>query len=831
MSSNYLYVTLVRAKFFKKGTNTSSKPFDAYCQLKCEDVKYKSSVFHQTSEPTWNEKFRFPIKTMSVLKIKIYRYLCDKPSVCIHSLKLELNKIEKNQKEISFKFDKEQNLVQNGIIYFKFSERSLKFEKKGLERRKTFISFLRRCEREEERGVVLSSLEKRRALLDIIFDEYKPSKYSSKRNIQKKTRSNNKESEQLQSTRGVVNKRSETVEKERNSKVNQQSDKKVKLGIKPQNQNNNNNNNNGDYRGLETLNSLKNNPIHFVFGYNTWESRDNLFLTSEGLLFYYTGCLGIIYDEATKKQKLFTAHKKNIICNAITKDRRIAATASSDGCIYIWDLETCSVINYLVLEGGVSILSMAFYLDERLVMVASNKEFTIYVYNIKSASTTQVNSNNSNELYKPELIAKKGGHKNKILRVAFYHDNPNKFVTCGIRSFTFHEISSDSQIIESSGSFGQHKPVTFLSLFLNNSNETIACSNDGNAYIWSLATKKILHKIRISSGPCNTIKNDDYSNQDTKFICGSKDSNITVWDMKSYENLNTFPTLLGGSIKSVDLYNEKIVAGTIKNQIWASNTGSKSSTQIVFNHSDQIHGLSTHPTKLMFITASDDRSVFLWSPVEKRILKKKKLNGQPRKVQFSPNGDIIGVGMKDGTISLLRTLDLSKLAYKKEHNSQPVAITFSKDGQYFAISFQDSMIDVYLYKSLLKKIGKIKTIKPIENFDFSKDSKFIRWIENNKMVCWCIGDTFKSKKNPQEMNWASENCDVAINFVSGRSIDFYNQKMLCCQDTEILVYDSKFDNPRILSGHGSQISEARFLQDQFIISVGGLDQSIFCWKI
>lgn len=72
----------------------------------------------------------------------------------------------------------------------------------------------------------------------------------------------------------------------------------------------------------------------------------------------------------------------------------------------------------------------------------------------------------------------------------------------------------------------------------------------------------------------------------------------------------------------------------------------------------EMWALSTHPLKYEICTASDDKTVRIWSLTDRRMLRWKKLESLLRTCQYSQDGKSIAVGTKDGRKSSSFSLSL-----------------------------------------------------------------------------------------------------------------------------------------------------------------------------
>ena len=64
-------------------------------------------------------------------------------------------------------------------------------------------------------------------------------------------------------------------------------------------------------------------------------------------------------------------------------------------------------------------------------------------------------------------------------------------------------------------------------------------------------------------------------------------------------------------------------------------------------------GLSTNPKKYEICTASDDKTVRIWSLTDRRMIRSKTFDKLLRSCEYSQNGNRIAVGTKDGLIGFL----------------------------------------------------------------------------------------------------------------------------------------------------------------------------------
>ena len=76
-------------------------------------------------------------------------------------------------------------------------------------------------------------------------------------------------------------------------------------------------------------------------------------------------------------------------------------------------------------------------------------------------------------------------------------------------------------------------------------------------------------------------------------------------------------------------------------------------SKLISGHAEgELWGLATHPTKDIYVTASYDGDIKIWSIKTKKLLKKYKTDLQIRCVDFSADGLCLAIGTKEGEVSI-----------------------------------------------------------------------------------------------------------------------------------------------------------------------------------
>jgi len=87
----------------------------------------------------------------------------------------------------------------------------------------------------------------------------------------------------------------------------------------------------------------------FVYGYRSYDTRNNVKWTKHGSVLYHTGALGIVLDPSNNSQTFFVQHERDIVSLAIHPNGMIAATGELVGEadfpeVYVWNIETKDIL-------------------------------------------------------------------------------------------------------------------------------------------------------------------------------------------------------------------------------------------------------------------------------------------------------------------------------------------------------------------------------------------------------------------------------------------------------------------------------------------------------
>jgi WD40 repeat protein len=211
---------------------------------------------------------------------------------------------------------------------------------------------------------------------------------------------------------------------------------------------------------------------------------------------------------------------------------------------------------------------------------------------------------------------------------------------------------------------------------------------NGSVYIW--INQKLARVVKEAhQGPIFSIL---ALENGSGFITGGKDGMVILWDdqfnnkpLKKYSiNKNSFGKSARGilsqdkpSIKAISLGFTKIIVGTLNGEIIEidKDVGMSILTQ---GHSEgELWGLACHPSKQEFCTASDDKTLRIWDLDTNTMKDIKTFTRLARSCEYSPDGKLIAVGMKDGAVVVMKSDTFEELKVIVNRNSEISDVKFS----------------------------------------------------------------------------------------------------------------------------------------------------------
>jgi len=592
--------------------------------------------------------------------------------------------------------------------------------------------------------------------------------------------------------------------------------------------------------------------LQYVYGYRGYDSRENLFFSSNGSLLYPMAAVGVILDPNTNSQALFGGkalgktthqHDDDILCLAVSADRKKVATGqigvkpklfiwSSDGGKYI----SKSVISDKKCKG---IVACAFSTNaEHLAFVDISDQRNVYVMNANTGKTIWKKATGNNEIY------------------SISWGSAKEFAICGKNTVRFY--NSDTQEENNANGFN---------------GQIMGCiTTDANGKYYASSVKGAIYLFN-GSEVTNQIPNAHKGKITALIVDG--DNIVSIGDDKriTFHNKNTRELVKEISCRhiprSIDIFKDLMAVGNIQNGI----TLYKNNKEIKNwwgHHDGEVWGLAV--TDNMVYTSGDDNKLIAWNyknckaevvaPISERPGEKtgkgpstqSKLpdNQCARALSYNKKTEELAIATNNGKIHIRSTLRLSEdknVIACSEYWIE--SMEYSPLGEMLAVGTHGNEVVIYDVPSYNLRIKLSGHNSPIISIDWSEDSTYLRTVDEKFNMLFWKGPEFVQDKsgpgNTKDTKWATQNAKIgwSVQGIYPPGVDKFHVncaskskdgKLIATGDDWGFVNIYNFPCGRgakcvSLRGHAEHVPRVAFSKDgTYLFSVGGKDKAVIQWK-
>ena len=396
----------------------------------------------------------------------------------------------------------------------------------------------------------------------------------------------------------------------------------------------------------------------------------------------------------------------------------------------------------------------------------------------------------------------------------------------------------------------------------------IVGGNDGN--LCKIYNSEVVSSVKVcESNSAITALN----SSGNLIVCCSKDGIIGIFDscfsLISKFSVKDVGVNCDGLVGSVACHKDhKFSIGTERNQIFEFSIDSGGKilrTGSVEGHSGEtLTGLAVSPDSRICATTSDDKFLRIWKLDGIKLVKSVQLHTISKSCCFSPDGSKIAVGygspkkiFASESPGKWEIFDLSTFERLLEDRPTRKMITEIKwsDG-FVVIGSSDCKLYVYCVNSENAKADCLHVIEqhysPIQNVDFSKDSKYLKVNCAFNLHFFSIedGKFIEDASLIRDVEWRTHNCIFSWDIMGVWSECNHNFKIGCVDaypsnnEEFILVGFSHgdlgvFHYPcvkgqnvsRSLHGHHGRVGRVRWINEKQFVSTGLDDKALMKWKL
>lgn len=610
--------------------------------------------------------------------------------------------------------------------------------------------------------------------------------------------------------------------------------------------------------------------LSWAFGYKALNCRNNVRYVGspdgEQHIVYFTAALGILYNPRTRTQSFYMGHTDAITCLSLHPNNQIVATADVKAHIHIWNVETpsagsvaitaLSVIKGFVKEGLLHVLFSPG--GDRIVTVGRDNDHTICIHDVNSG----------------QIISSAKGlvNPNFVFDIAF-NAAGTELAVVGKQEIRFYTgVHTKKRAIDSySGKIGKNgKRQTFFSVVYIREDAIVGCAS-GELYRFH---EKHCVEIVQAHGLREPVLCLFYNSNDGTLFSGGKDCIIKMWDssLRSVgEQIDLSEDVdgdgkadsgsLDSALISIQNYENVMLVGTRGSDIFQVTLPKRPGTphameRIAWGHATgDVWGLAVHPIREEFATCEDDKTLRIWSIRTHEQVNLRQMPEVSRSLAYSPNGEILCLGMADGSMALMEVNSPILRVYATWKHSEIIItdIKFSPNGNFIAAGSGDS--NIYVYASDDKVEFRRHAVcrghcASITHLDFSANSAHIQSNgADNALLFWNLqGNQVKNSSSLRDTAWATYTCTFGWPMQGIWPPDCEYEDINACQALpdigDIVTGDdfhkvNLFKYPALKSGalhktyvgHSSHVTCVRFsASKRYVVSVGGNDRTILLWK-
>ena len=366
-------------------------------------------------------------------------------------------------------------------------------------------------------------------------------------------------------------------------------------------------------------------------------------------------------------QRTFRGHKGSVLAISFSPRGDRFASASEDGLIKIWDVESGNEV--MALRDESSVQSMVYSPDGKRILSRSQENVT-RIWDTESGA----------EVLKLDV----GGSRTGFHCVAFSPDGQKIAVDSSDNAIAIFDVANGGKALRLRG----HKHYVTSVAFSLDGEKVVTGSLDRTLKIWNTANGK---EAATFEGHADEVLSVAFSPDGAQIASGSRDRTIKLWDVESGRAAVTLAGHNAG-VASVAFRPDglQIVSGSLDDsiKIWDAKNGRELSTLI--GHSDGVSGVAFSPDERSVLSGSWDSTVKLWdteSEQESTTLRGSawSSNGQ-RVISFENNGATIVVENVRGDQGPV---------HLNGHKSRVFLAEISADGRRVASASSDNKLGVW----------------------------------------------------------------------------------------------------------------------------------------
>uniref|UniRef100_A0A6A7G2W5 U3 small nucleolar RNA-interacting protein 2 isoform X2 n=2 Tax=Hirondellea gigas TaxID=1518452 RepID=A0A6A7G2W5_9CRUS len=237
-----------------------------------------------------------------------------------------------------------------------------------------------------------------------------------------------------------------------------------------------------------------------------------------------------IGDVSLLKFETLRGHRLSVTCLILSVDQSVVYSGSKDGSIIEWDVKTCKKLHHFHcarkrenVEGHRDQVFALAVSSDGQYLASGGREHFVFLWDTKTR----------------KLLYKFRGHRDSISALSFQHNASLLFSASLDRTVKLFNTDSKSYI---DTLFGHESQITSMSVLLRD--RVLTCGSDRTLRLYKIEAESQLvfrgaPQHRASLDCCASVT-------DERFLCGSQDGSLSLWNVNRKKAQFLVPNAHGG---------------------------------------------------------------------------------------------------------------------------------------------------------------------------------------------------------------------------------------------------------------------------------------------